>query len=87
MIDQHFPLSQIAINVKDIFQKAIFVKVNTTFIYEKCYIYNIFTTIYKWQVINGCYRDKGPKSYIGHWALFEDVEWFEEGQIVIRISN
>ena len=32
-------------------------------------------------------RDKGPKSYIGPWALFEDVEWTEEEQIVIRGSN
>ena len=31
--------------------------------------------------------DKGPKSYIGPWALFEDVEWTEEEQIVIRGSN
>ena len=32
-------------------------------------------------------RDKSPKSYIRHWALFEDVEWTEEEQIVIRGSN
>jgi len=32
-------------------------------------------------------RDKGPESYIGPWALSKDVEWSEEGQIVIRSSN
>ena len=32
-------------------------------------------------------RDNGPNSYIRHWALPEDVEWSEEGQIVIRGSN
>ena len=32
-------------------------------------------------------RDKGPKSYIGPWPLSEDMEWSEEGQIVIRGSN
>ena len=35
---------------------------------------------------NNC-RDKGPKSYIGHWALSEEVEWFEEEQIVVKGSN
>ena len=32
-------------------------------------------------------RDKGPKSYIEPWDLSMDVEWSEEGQIVIRGSN
>ena len=31
--------------------------------------------------------DNGPESYIGPWALSEDVEWTEEEQIVIRGSN
>ena len=34
-----------------------------------------------------CCRDKVPKSYIELWALSEDVELSEEGQIVIRGSN
>ena len=32
-------------------------------------------------------RDKGPESYIEHWALSEDVEWSKEEQVVIRNSN
>jgi len=32
-------------------------------------------------------RDKGPKSYIGHWALSEDVELSEERHIFSRCSN
>ena len=39
----------------------------------------------------GICKDKGPKSYIGLWALSENVEWFEERQIrrqiIIRGSN
>ena len=34
----------------------------------------------------GC-RDKGPGLYIGPWAFFEDVEWSEKEQIIIRGSN
>lgn len=30
------------------------------------------------------YRDKGPRSYIGPWALSEDIDRFEEDQIAIR---
>ena len=37
--------------------------------------------------LRGYCKDKVPKSYIGFWALSEDVEWSEEGQIVIRGSN
>ena len=32
-------------------------------------------------------RVKGPKSYIGPWALSKDIGWSEEEQIVIRNSN
>ena len=38
-------------------------------------------------LINASCRNKGPESYIGSWALSEDVEWFEEEQVVIRNSN
>ena len=30
---------------------------------------------------------RAQKSYIGHWALSKDIEWTEEGQIVIGGSN
>ena len=32
---------------------------------------------------NNC-KDKGPRSYIGPWALSEDIDRFEEDQIAIR---
>ena len=34
-----------------------------------------------------CCRDKGLESYIGPWALFEDIEWTEEKQIIIKGLN
>ena len=39
-----------------------------------------------WNEVCSC-RDKGPKSYVGPWALSEDVEWFEERHIFSRCSN
>ena len=54
--------------------KIVSMRLDLKYIYIYIYIY-----IY-------C-RDNGPKSYIRHWALPEDVEWSEEGQIVIRGSN
>ena len=50
------------------------------YIYIYIYIYIFY------RHITYC-RDKVPKSYIGPWALSKDVEWSEEGQIVIRGSN
>jgi len=38
-------------------------------------------------VVHTYCRDKGLESYIGPWVLSEDVEWFEEEQIIIRSSN
>ena len=32
-------------------------------------------------------RDKGPKSYIGPWALSEDIDRSKEEQIAIKSSQ
>ena len=38
-------------------------------------------------VRNYYYWDKGPRSYIGSWALSEDIDRSEKGQIAIRSSQ
>ena len=32
-------------------------------------------------------RGKGPKLYIGPWALFEDVDWSEYKWTIMRVLN
>ena len=41
----------------------------------------------KLEVLRGYCKGKGPKSYIGPWALSGDINWSEEKQMIIRCSQ
>ena len=38
-------------------------------------------------ILRGNYKGEDPRSYIGPWALSEDIDRFEEEQIVVRCSQ
>ena len=41
----------------------------------------------KLEFLRGYCRGRGPKSYIGPWALSGDINWSEEKQMIIRCSQ